>query len=85
MDTELRKAQQDMRIALAILERAERRRNLAIVQAIEEGQTQQQVADTLGIAQPSVARIVSKNRARAASTAEPMTTHGGTREQQRKS
>ena len=76
MDTELRKAQQDMRI-LAILERAERRRNLAIVQAIEEGQTQQQVADTLGIAQPSVARIVSKNRARAASTAEPMTTHGG--------
>ena len=45
MDTELRKAQQDMRIALAILERAERRRNQAIVEAIEEGQTQQHVAD----------------------------------------
>ena len=86
MDSELRQAQQEIREALAILQRAERKRALAILQAIDdEGRTQHQVAAILGVKQPTVARIVTKSRARAAVTAEPMTTHGGTREQQRKS
>lgn len=71
--TDLRKIAEDFRCARTAYQLAEQRRQDAILTAVEAGLSPSEIAALLEIARPSVVRIVTKNRARTASTAEPMT------------